>query len=63
MSIGGPSEIHYGRGEDRLRQLTAEADADRVVAQTGYQPLLSRLANRVRRLLFGHREKRRYGDG
>src|SRR5690242_13581425 len=36
-------------GKERVRKLTAEADADRVAAQIGYQPLPSRFLRRLRR--------------
>jgi hypothetical protein len=59
------SDLWFGGrdGKQRLRKLTADADADRAAAQTGYQPLLSRLLKRLRRSLFGHRRDVGSGNG
>lgn len=58
-------------GKQRVKKLTAEADADRVAAQIGHRPLLSRFVKRLRRLLqkvigvfrqWRHRRRKRRDD-
>jgi hypothetical protein len=64
LQVGAGMDLWFGSrdGKQRLRKLTAEADADRAAAQTGYQPLLSRLLKRLRRSLFGHHDQGGNGD-
>ena len=53
MSAGGWFD---GVGpRERVKKLTAEANADRAAAQSGYEPVLSRFVKRLRRLLAGDR--------
>jgi len=55
MSAGGWFD---GVGpRERIKKLTTEANADRAAAQTGYEPVLSRLLKRLRRLLSGDHPK------
>ena len=58
MSLGGPSEIHYGYGEERLRKLIADADADREAAATA-GGLARRRARGLARRWRERRQRRR----